>query len=340
VAIDSPKEQTQPAARRVAPVAPRRPQVHYIVRRTAGPWKFVFLALLTVGAAGALYLSGFLEQTTDGSDTLAQETQVREELVPEIVELPPIVANPEKDGILPPDVRVTDEGGNMDPTEDQDGKQPPPMKPVVKKPDPPKKNIKPGTLVKSIILNEVPDEHFIPADRIVDIMILYTKAVKTKWGGPDKVLEHANDVVAYANFKFHEKNAKGRLRLVGLVEVNYTAADDLKADIGNLSRGRITSGRDNVHALRKKTGADLVCLFSSANSRGGGGLAQIKGPWAAMNFPVRAIFKHEMQHNFGWNHGDRNDLSMIHKNFPEVAKWERKMISKGKLFIQYVSDGE
>jgi hypothetical protein len=54
-----------------------------------------------------------------------------------------------------------------------------------------------------------------------------------------------------------------------------------------------------------------------------------------MNYPVGSIFRHEMAHNYGWNHGDRQNYSMIHKNYPGMAKWNKTKVSRDHLYVQY-----
>jgi hypothetical protein len=221
---------------------------------------------------------------------------------------------------------------------------PPPPPPKVL----PQKLAKPKFIVKTIENKIVPNPDVPVAgkNRTVDILIVYTKATKERLGGPEGVLARANEVVAYTNLRFHDRKVQGTLRLVGLIETEYSppeGADDVvKHGLGAISSGYATSGgpRKSIHKVRNKVGADLVCMWVNANRGGGGGLAQIHGAWSSMNLPVTSIFRHEMAHNFGWNHGDRHDYSMIQKNFPGMAKWNKTKMSKDKIYVQYWTDYE
>ncbi|MDR2845274.1 MAG: hypothetical protein LBV28_04170 [Puniceicoccales bacterium] len=218
---------------------------------------------------------------------------------------------------------------------------PPPPPPKVG----PKKLPKPK-LIKKTIYNTIPPNPDVPVadrNRTVDILIVYTKEAKERLGGPEGVLARANQDVAYTNFRFHEKKVKGTLRLVGLVETEYpapTQGDTVKTGLDALRSGQVTCGKESVHKLRNKVGADLVCIWINANRGGGGGLAQIHGTWSSMNYPVTSIFRHEMAHNYGWKHSDRDDYSMIQKNYPGMAKWNKTKVFKDRLYVQYWTDYE
>jgi len=180
----------------------------------------------------------------------------------------------------------------------------------------------------------------------VDLLVLYGPEVKARWGGPDGVLAHVDELVGYTNSMIKAKEDKpskngkmGRLRLAGLVEVDYHTVGDLKGDINNLKAGKIKSGRDTSLRLRDFVGADLVCVLSACNKRGGGGLASVHGPWSAINYPVGSIFAHEMRHNFGWNHQDKRDYTMIQRNYPGMAKWKRAK-RPDWVYVQYIGTGD
>ena len=292
-------------------------------------WGILFLLLFIAAAGGFAYYFKYHHNkpgvTTATADVAPEpDTPYAEP----IAVIPEIVPDPEKDDPRPIPDETHDDYDDFTAPSEEPAPPPPPPKPAGPPPKP--------VLIKKYISSEIPRVKMaISQGRTVDILILYTRATKDKLRGPEGVLNHANSVVAYTNMKFEEKGVKGRLRLVGLVEVDYVSDGNLRNDIRNMSQNKVKSHYDTVRQLRDKTGADLVCLFSKFNSRGGGGLAEIKGMWSAMDFPVQAIFRHEMQHNFGWNHDDRTNLSMINANYPQLARWKNTRVTEGKLYVQY-----
>jgi hypothetical protein len=263
---------------------------------------------------------------------------------PEILDfdgLPKIVDDPERDGERPnAEYQVCDDSGLML------GDYEPAPKPKPPKPVAPTGPVrKPGTIVRELIANPVPNLYSASGARTADLLVIYTKEVKIAFGGPDNLLNHVNSMVAYTNGQFNgHKVKRARLRLVGLVEVDHVPKNNLRHDIGDLSAGKMNAvgrggSRDKLAVLRHRTGGDLVMLLCKANKRGGGGLGMIKGPWSVMDFPYHAIFRHELQHNFGWNHGDRGNLSVIDRNFPQIAKWCKKRVTENKTYVQYRVEG-
>jgi hypothetical protein len=212
------------------------------------------------------------------------------------------------------------------------------------KPKPPQKKLDKPRLVRKYIFNEVINEFNINSTRTIDILILFTPKARNRLGGVEGVLARANSVIEHANKRFNRKGAKGRFRLVGLAEVAYEPAEDAGTDLQRMAG--LKSGPNTVPALRKKVGADMVSLFSDARG-GGGGVAYVPGVYSAMNVPVGAIFAHELQHNMGWGHNDRDNFSMIHRNFPKFSKWMGRRFpdniekpTGNKIYMQYWTEFE
>ena len=200
-------------------------------------------------------------------------------------------------------------------------------------------------MVRKYIFNEVINEFKINSTRTIDLLILFSPKAKQRLGGVEGVLARANSVVEHANKRFNRKGAKGRFRLVGIAEVAYEPAEDAGTDLQRTPG--LKSGPDTVPSLRKKVGADMVSLFSDSRPGGGGGVAYVPGVYSAMNYPVGAIFAHELQHNMGWGHQNRDDFSMIHRNFPKFAKWQgRRFPDKmepptgNRMYMQYWTEYE
>jgi len=170
-------------------------------------------------------------------------------------------------------------------------------------------------------------------ERVADICVIYVNRMRfdsSGYGGPQGLLNRANGVVADANKRFREKGVMGKLRLVGVVEVDY--ADTNKSTDLNRAHA-LQSGVDSVSAIRNRLGADLVCLFVLKSS---GGVAHTPGTYSVVGkgkWPTS--FTHEIQHNFGWKHGHGENLWTVKENFPMNAKRLPQRLPYGKVFIQY-----
>lgn len=170
-------------------------------------------------------------------------------------------------------------------------------------------------------------------DRVADICVVYVNRMRfdsSGYGGPKGLLERANGVVADANKRFREKGVMGKLRLVGVVEVDY--ADTNKSTDLNRAHG-LRSGVESVSAIRERLGADLVCLFVLKSS---GGVAHTPGIYSVVGkgkWPTS--FTHEIQHNFGWKHGHGENLWTVKANFPMNANLLPRRLPYGKVYVQY-----
>jgi hypothetical protein len=169
----------------------------------------------------------------------------------------------------------------------------------------------------------------VPANRVTDIMIVYSRARRGA-GGPLGMFNFANGVVQHANDTFRNAGVNGMLRLVAVVEVDYDDNDKTK-DLNLVAKLR--SGLDGVEGLRSRVGADLVCLLGT---RGGGGVAHSPGTYSVVKrgrWP--SSFTHEIQHNFGWKHGHGPNLFAVKNYFPLNAGKKPEKIALGKVYIQY-----
>jgi hypothetical protein len=170
--------------------------------------------------------------------------------------------------------------------------------------------------------------------RITDICVVYVNRMRfdgSGYGGPQGLLNRANGIVADANKRFATKGVMGKLRLVGVVEVDYA---DVKKETDLNRIHSLRSGSDIVNpTLRNRLGADLVCLMVLKSS---GGVAHTPGIYSVIGkarWPTS--FTHEIQHNFGWKHGHGENLWTVKNNFPMNAKRLPQIMPYGKVFIQY-----
>jgi hypothetical protein len=120
--------------------------------------------------------------------------------------------------------------------------------------------------------------------------------------------------VAEANDAFERSAVRVRLRLVGLVPVNYVESGDLATDLNRLSRAG-DGWMDEVQQLRNQHAADIVCLVTeSENSNQFAGMAnQLRNLDASsleLGYTVclrpyllgNHTLAHEIGHLFGANH--------------------------------------
>jgi hypothetical protein len=170
----------------------------------------------------------------------------------------------------------------------------------------------------------------IPPERIVDVLVVYTPAVRQATGGYDAVKAEINAMISETNRAYADSGITAKLRLAGWREVNYTESpfsyDD---DLDVLSDLRpvpsmpgyvdtILDGViDEVHDLRAEVGADTVVLFREGAAAGTAGLAYVLGEddnpdWYITAFAVVGrrlnyyTFAHEIGHNMGLAHDRAN----------------------------------
>lgn len=162
---------------------------------------------------------------------------------------------------------------------------------------------------------------------MVDVMVVYTPAIRTIRGGHNAVVAAAQLGVDVSNTIYTNSNIPLRMRLVFVGEVNYNEG----YDTFDTHRDRLQNSSDGfmdiVHTWRNQYRADDVALFVADNDGGTTcGIAYCQrnapccgaGPWEDKAFCVlnamnnscialgRAAFTHEIGHNQGCAH-NRSD---------------------------------
>ncbi|MBI5767602.1 MAG: hypothetical protein HZA93_07390 [Verrucomicrobia bacterium] len=163
----------------------------------------------------------------------------------------------------------------------------------------------------------------------VHVLMAYTPAVLSTLAGEARTaaLQSAFDAeIAKVNAAFAASLVSARVKLVGLTEVPYNEEASLATAVQNDALSALTAadpGRlAELHALRDRTGADLVCLALNrpdALSRGLGYVMDTPGDnanhryaFSVVEYGVLAgttVAPHELGHNFGCAHDRRNTIS-------------------------------
>ncbi len=154
----------------------------------------------------------------------------------------------------------------------------------------------------------------------VDLLMAYTRAVRTSFGSAALVQVQLDLGVARVNRDFEASSVNARLRLAGALEVNYPG-DDLPASQAGWQsnalsrlRGQDDGFMDEIHARRDEVGADLVTLLVRRPDPESSGIAYLLdqprdyvGPYLGFSvvnasFMGSPVLSHEIAHNFGAAH--------------------------------------
>lgn len=147
---------------------------------------------------------------------------------------------------------------------------------------------------------------------VIDLLIFYTAAARTRAGGTAQIeLELAN-AVAVTNTAFLRSAANATIRAVNVAEVPYVESaapgQPIVYDLEVMSPGGAASAA--VETARTLAGADLVMLITGRATPQACGIAWI-GPSPAAVYSVTEqaclfagqwSFSHELGHNFGADH--------------------------------------
>ncbi len=158
-------------------------------------------------------------------------------------------------------------------------------------------------------------------DAIVDLLMVYTSAVRLALGGIDNVLAEIDLALAKTNSDFANSGITARIRLADTMEVDY-AGDELSGSSSGWQSTMlerltgITDGfMDEVHARRDAVGADLVTLVQRRGDASSSGIAYVLNElgdsiepyysFAVVNFASfsdSTLLSHELGHNLGCAH--------------------------------------
>ena len=138
-------------------------------------------------------------------------------------------------------------------------------------------------------------------DVTIDVAVVYTQAAREEAGGTAEIEAVIDLMVAETNEAYQASGVYHRLALVARSEVQYAEAGDFR-DIYRLedpSDGYM----DEVHAMRDRTGADLVHLVFKHQDHPFGGVANLGGGFGlTCQYCGGVTFAHELGHNMGLLH--------------------------------------
>ena len=146
-------------------------------------------------------------------------------------------------------------------------------------------------------------------ESVVDVVVLYTPAVRDTVGGIFAAHSLVELMVAETNQAYRDSGVDLQVFLTRTVEVDYVEAGSSSIDLSRLANPD-DGYMDEAHELREKTGADLVHLV--ATSRDVCGIAYLMSSpsrnFQRLGFGLTsyecggAVFAHELGHNMGLRH--------------------------------------
>ena len=135
----------------------------------------------------------------------------------------------------------------------------------------------------------------------IDVAVVYTPAAREEAGGTAAIEAVIDLMVAETNEAYEAGGLRHRLALAATSEVRYTEAGDGR-DLDRLADPS-DGYMDEVHAMRDRTGADLVHLVFKHEGHPFGGIAYLPGAFGlTCQYCGGRTFAHELGHNMGLSH--------------------------------------
>ncbi|MCY3756237.1 MAG: leucine-rich repeat domain-containing protein [Acidobacteria bacterium] len=141
----------------------------------------------------------------------------------------------------------------------------------------------------------------LPAMPSIDVAVFFTPAARRLAGGIEEMEAAIDLMIAETNQAYEDSGVNQRISLAAREEVTY----EEESGGGSLALDRLTAASDGymdeVHAIRDRTGADLVHLIADVTDLGG--IADLPGVFGLTCAECEAVvFAHELGHNMGLSH--------------------------------------
>ena len=134
----------------------------------------------------------------------------------------------------------------------------------------------------------------------VDLAVVYTPAAREAAGGTAAIEAVIDLMIAETNQAYAASGVRHNMALVARAEVPYAETGDSSIDLDRL-RDPSDGHMDEVHALRDRSGADLVHLLLEEGDLGG--IAYLGGSFGlSCRRCGGQVFAHETGHNMGLRH--------------------------------------
>ena len=177
---------------------------------------------------------------------------------------------------------------------------------------------------------------------ILDIMVVYTTASRNRYG-VSGIESRILLAIADANTGFENSLINARLNLVHMAEVNYVETGDITTSLMAL-RSPTDGHMDEVHGMRNKYGADLVCLISEDSNAAGMAYLMTSLNPGFESYAFSTVYSsalavntlaHEVGHNMGAQHN--REHSSYTGVYPYSYGW-RKTATDGTGFRTVMSN--
>ena len=165
--------------------------------------------------------------------------------------------------------------------------------------------------------------------RTVDVLVVYTPAVRSFHSGVDGVRARVMAYEAETNKAYADSEVNGQIKIVGIELMDYRESSRYERDLESVTGLTASTAFTRLPALREETGADLVCLLRSGMDLSGTmGIAWLSVNSASPNgqsmygFSVVGaqfganVFAHELGHNFGCGHDLTTSQGQAQGRFP------------------------